>query len=60
MYSMQIGSMLRLFASLKEMIDNYKRLPAVQRMCCTLFDYSKKLYAEGHDLKNLVWHAMPY
>ncbi len=60
MYAMQIMSILRTFASLKEMLDHFRNLPAVQRKSCTLFDYGKKLYATGQDLKSLVWHAMPY
>ena len=61
-YAMQLGSLLQTFTSLPEMLETYKHLTAVQRICCTLFDYKEKRYAEGHDFefrnKN-PWHLMP-
>ena len=61
-YAIQLGSFLRPFMSLKEMTEYFKSLTAVQRICCTLFDYREKVYAEGHDLESgsgNPWRMMP-
>ncbi len=62
MYCLQIESACRLFNTRKQMMDFFKAMAEVQRMCCTLFDYSKKKYAEGKDFcfgKKIIWRPMP-